>query len=113
MVSYGALFAQSHRKESIMKLKRLLLATLAGSAAIVSAPVFADHGWHEGHGWRGEHRYWHHYRPYYYEPPRVIYGPRVVYPAPAYYPPAPVYYPAPVYSAPFEPSVSIRFRLPL
>jgi hypothetical protein len=96
-----------------MKLKRTMLAVLAGTAAIASAPVFADRGEHEGHGWRGEERGWHggwraergyHHGHYYAPRPRVTYAPQVVYAAPAYYPPAPV----PVY-----PGISIRFRLPL
>jgi hypothetical protein len=113
-----------------MKLKRTMLAVLAGTAAIVSAPAFADRGsheghgwrgeesgWHEGHGWRGEHGYHH---GYYYAPrPRVIYAPQSVYSAPAYYPPAPAYSPAPTYYqpapvyAPVAPGISIRLRLPL
>jgi hypothetical protein len=118
-------------KESIMKLKNLLLATLAGTAAILSAPVFADgrdHDREHDRGWHGERRGWHDeqraYYPqhrYYYAPPRVVYGPPpVVYAPPAYYgyAPAPSYYypaPAPVYQPPMpvSPDISIRFRLPL
>ena len=113
-----------------MKLKRTMLAVLAGITALAAAPVFADNDRHEERGWRGEHGYGHHYHDgYYYAPrPRVIYAPQVVYPAPAYYPPAPAYYPpapvyyqppqyyqpAPVYvPAPVHSGVSISFRLPL
>jgi hypothetical protein len=112
-----------------MKLKKTILAVLSGSAALAAAPVFADNGWHRG--WQHERHEWRHGHagprvvvraPVYYAPP-----PRVVYysPAPVYYAPAPVYqtpapivsgavvYPAPVYSAPVQPSMSLRFRLPL
>ncbi len=98
-----------------MKLKKTMLAVLAGSAAIAAAPAFADNGWHRG---------WHHGHPaprvvvsapvYYAPPPRVVY----YSPAPVYHVPAPVVsgavvYPAPVYSPPVQPAVSLRFRLPL
>ena len=98
-----------------MKLKKTLLAVLAGSAAAVALPAFADNGWHGG--WR------HHQHRHYYAPaPRVVYvpAPRVYYappPAVVYAPPPRVVYPAPVYSAPapvyVQPGVSIRFNLPL
>ena len=106
-----------------MKLKSTLLAVLAGSAALLAAPAFADKGHHRGwdkhhgkhhrHHSHGSHHYSH--RPvvvvpapryYYAPPPRVVYAPP---PAVAY---SPAYYPAPVYRAP-EPGVSIRFSLPL
>ncbi|MGE5639300.1 MAG: hypothetical protein ACM30H_04335 [Clostridia bacterium] len=106
-----------------MKLKKTILAVLAGSAALAAAPVFADNGWHRG--WRHHEHYAPRFivqEPVYYAPP-----PRVVYysPAPVYYAPAPVYrtpapivsgavvYPAPVYSPPVQPQVSLRFNLPL
>jgi hypothetical protein len=124
MDSRSALFsAPANEKESIMNLKRTMLAVLAGITALAAAPVFADNDRHEERGWRGEHGYGHHYHgDYYYAPrPRVIYAPQVVYPAPAYYPPAPVYYqppryyqPAPVYvPAPVSSGISISFRLPI
>jgi hypothetical protein len=121
MVSRSALLAHEQPKESTMKLKSLLLATIAGTAAILSAPVFADGRWDHDRGWRGErHAYYPQHR-YYYAPPRVVYGPPpVVYAAPGYYGYAPVpryYYPAPaaVYpqAMPVSPDLSIRFRLPL
>jgi hypothetical protein len=125
MVSRSALLAHEQPKESIMKLKSLLLATIAGAAAILSAPVFADGRWdhdrNHDRGWRGErHAYYPQHR-YYYAPPRVVYAPPpAVYAAPGYYGYAPApryYYPAPaaVYQppVPVTPGVSIRFRLPL
>jgi len=108
-----------------MKLKSLVVATIAGTAAILSAPVFADGRWDHDRdhdrGWRAErHGYYPQHR-YYYAPPRVVYAPPpVVYAAPQYYgyAPAPRYYypaPAPVYQqpVPVNPGVSIRFHLPL
>jgi hypothetical protein len=108
-----------------MKVKNLILASIAGSAAILSAPVFADgrgdHGREHDRGWHGQrHAYYPQHR-YYAPPPRVVYAPpAVVYRAPAYYAyaPAPQYYypaPAPVYQPPLvaAPGVSIRFHLPL
>jgi hypothetical protein len=77
-----------------MKLKSLLLAAIAGTAAILSAPVFADgrgehdrdhgRGWHgEGRGWHGERHAYYPQHHYYYAPPRVVYAPPpVVYAAP-------------------------------
>jgi len=98
-----------------MKLKKTLLAVLAGSAAAVAVPAFADNGWHRG---------WEHHR--HFAPrvvvvpaPRVYYAPApvVVAPAPVYAPAPRVVYPAPVYAAPApvyaQPGVSIRFNLPL
>jgi hypothetical protein len=114
-----------------MKVKNLILASIAGAAAVLSAPVFADGRWdHErehDRGWHGrEHSYYPQHR-YYYAPPQVVYAPppvvyappAAVYPAPGYYgyAPAPRYYPAPaaVYQPPVvaSPGVSIRFHLPL
>jgi hypothetical protein len=103
-----------------MKAKKAVLAVLVGTAALATAPAFADNGWHRGH----ERDYRHgprHYAPVVVAPaPRVVYAPAPVYyrPAPVYYTPAPVYYtPAPAYYAPppvpVAPAISIRFRLPL
>ena len=109
-----------------MKTSKLILAVVAGSAALAAAPAFADRdrfehdrGWH--HGWERHHRHF---------APRVVVvpapAPRVFYPSGVYYtpppvvyqsapvyPPAPVYYsvPAPVYAP--QPGVSIRFNVPL
>jgi hypothetical protein len=92
-----------------MKLKNVVLAVLAGSAAI-AAPAFADNGWHRG---------WHR------APARVVVRPAPVVaspysysyyygPAPVYYTPAPVYYrPVPVAPVMAAPGISIRFHLPL
>jgi hypothetical protein len=111
-----------------MKLKRTMLAVLAGTAAMLSLPALADNGRHGGHRHGNDHRhghghshghgYGHYSAPRAFvvvPPPRVVYAPRVVYPAPVYYHPAPRYYqPAPVYApAPVSPGISIRFRLPL
>lgn len=108
-----------------MKLKNLVLATIAGTAAIMSAPAFADGRWDHDRdhdrGWQGERRAYYPQHHYYYAPPRVVYAPPpVVYAAPGYYgyAPAPRYYypaPAPVYQqpVPVSPGISIRFRLPL
>jgi hypothetical protein len=106
-----------------MKLKRIVLAALAGTAATAAAPVFADNGWHNGHGYRDDRHHGYHYAPrviyarppVVYAPPRVVYAPPPVayYPAPAYpqaYPQAYYSAPAPVYA---QPGLSIRFRLPL
>jgi hypothetical protein len=100
-----------------MKLKKTMLAVLAGTAAMVSVPALADSGRHDGH------RHWDHRHHGYYNaprafvvvpPPRVVYAPQVVYPAPAYYPAPRYYQPAPVYApAPVAPGISIRFQLPL
>jgi hypothetical protein len=125
MVSRSALFAHSKTKESIMKVKNLILAGIAGTAAILSAPVFADNRGHDhDRGWHGNphfaHRYYAAPRIVYAPPPRVIYAPpAVVYPGTGYYgyAPAPRYYPTPaaVYGPPVvaSPGVSIRFHLPL
>src|SRR5436853_1983340 len=107
MVSPSALFAHCDTKGTIMKLKRTILAVLAGAAGLASVPAFADDGWH--HGWERHHG--HHY---YYAPP-VVYAPapRIYYPSgvyytppPVVYQPAPVYYPAPVYRPAPQPGVS-------
>jgi hypothetical protein len=98
-----------------MKLKRTMLAALAGTAVVASVPALADNGWHEGHDhWNRYHGYRYAPRAVFVAPPRVAYAPQVVYPAPVYYP-APRYYQAPpVYApAPVSPGVSIRLRLPL
>jgi hypothetical protein len=97
-----------------MNLRNAILAVLAGSAALVAAPAFADRDHRHGNSqWKHHKHHGHHSRPvvvvpryYYAPPPRVYYAPppAVVYPAPAYYP-------APVYR--HEPGVSIRFSLPL
>lgn len=105
-----------------MKLKRTMLAVLAGTAVVASVPALADGGRHDGRGhWNRYHG--HHYapRPLYVTPPGVVYAPQVIYPAPVYYrapryyQPAPRYYPpAPVYApSAVSPGVSIHFRLPL
>jgi hypothetical protein len=104
-----------------MKLKNLVLAAIAGTAAIMSAPAFADGRRDHDRGWHGERRAHYPRHHYYYAPPRVAYAPPpVVYAAPGYYgyAPAPRYYypaPAPVYQqpVPVSPDISIRFRLPL
>ena len=102
-----------------MKLKKAVLATLAGCTALASIPALADNGWHRGHGWRQPHH------AYYYgpravlvvPPPAVYYAPApLYYPAPAYAPapayvPAPAYYAAPVYPAAPVVSIGLRFRL--
>jgi hypothetical protein len=118
MVSRSASIAHENPKESIMKLKNLLLATIAGTAAIISAPVFADGHRDHDRGWHGERREYYPRHHYYYAPPPLVYAPPpVVYPAPRYYGYAPGYYypaPAPMYQAmPVSPDISIRFRLPL
>ena len=100
-----------------MKLKRTMLAVLAGTAAMVSVPALADNGRHGGHRhWNYSH-HGYHYAPRAFvvvPPPRVVYAPQVVYPAPVYYPAPRYYQPAPVYApAPVYPGISIRFRLPL
>ena len=105
-------------------LKKMILAVAAASAALgASSAAFAHGGdWDHDHdrGWRrgwGHERYAYRYyapRPFVVVPaPRVVYAPppRVAYPyyaAPVV--PAPIYAPAPGYS---QPSVSIRFDLPL
>ena len=103
-----------------MKLKRTMLAVLAGTAAMVSVPALADNGRHGGdrhwkHHRHGHHGYSHAPRAFFVvPPPRVVYAPQVVYPAPVYYPAPSYYQPAPVYApAPVYPGISIRFRLPL
>jgi hypothetical protein len=107
-----------------MKLKKTMLAVLAGTAAMVSVPAFADNGWHGGHRHWNDHRHGYYNAPRAFvvvPPPRVVYAPQVVYaappayyPAPAYYPGPTYYQPAPVYApAPVAPGISIRFRLPL
>ena len=101
-----------------MKLKKTMLAALAGSAALLAAPAFADNGWHGGHErWApAPHYCYHPYRGHYYVAPRVVYAPapRVAYAPPVVYAPAPVYRPAPVYPAPVvEPGISIRLHFPL
>jgi hypothetical protein len=85
-----------------MKVKNLILASIAGSAAILSAPVLADSHGHD-RGWHGNPHFAHRY----YAPPRVVYAP----PPRVFYAPAP----AAVYSPPVvaSPGVSIRFNLPL
>ncbi len=122
MDSHAALFgAQANEKESIMKLKRTMLAVLAGTAAMASASAFADNGWHGGNR-HWDHRHGYHNAPravvvvpaprVVYAQPRVVYAPPVVYPG-LVYPSAPRYYQAaPVY-APAAPGISIRLRLPL
>ena len=98
-------------------LKKLILATVAGTA-LVSSAAFADGRWEHDRGW---HEGWRHHHHGYYQPyvvvrpaPAPYYAPAPVYvapPAPVYSMPAPaVVYPAPVYA---EPSVSVRLRLPL
>jgi hypothetical protein len=111
--------------ESIMKLKKTMLAILAGTAAMVSVPALADNGRHEGRR-HWDHRQHGHYnaprafvvvpppRVVYAPPPRVVYAPQVVYPEPVYYAAPRYYQPAPVYAPPpVGPSISIGFRLPL
>ena len=109
-------------------LKKVLLAASTAAAAFGSTAVLADPPhWAPAYGYRGhyeheyrEHEYREHYgherwryRPVYVapQPVYVVPAPRVVYAAP----PAPVVYPAPVYPAPVygDPSISIRFNLPL
>ena len=95
-------------------LKKVLV--VAGTLAFSGAALADPPHWARAHGWREHHEqreYYEHYRPYYVAP-RPVYivpAPRVVYAAP----PAPVVYPAPVYPAPVygDPSISIRFNLPL
>jgi hypothetical protein len=119
----------SHRhkrnKEITMELRKIVLATLAGSTLAASIPALA-HGDDDDGDWRehrGHYRHQHFYRPYYapqpviverppvviYERPVVVYRePPVIYQqapvvyqsAPAYYAPAPAYYapPAPAYA---------------
>jgi hypothetical protein len=122
--------APANEKESIMKMNKTILATLAAGAALVSATAFADNGRHDERGhWNGyqhggyQHGYGYRYapRPVFVAPPRVVYAPqviyaqpRVVYPAPVYYQAPRYYQPAPVYvPAPVQSGVSISFRLPL
>jgi hypothetical protein len=124
--------APANEKESIMKMNKTILATLAAGAALVSATAFADNGRHDERGGRHDDRgYWNHYRhdygyryaprpvfvappPVMYAPPVVYAPPRVVYPAPVYYQAPRYYQPAPVYvPAPVQSGVSISFRLPL
>jgi hypothetical protein len=101
-------------------LKKILLALGAAAATLgVSSAVLAhdrDHDSGRGWGWGHEKHHKHYYapRPVVVVPaPPVVYAPppRVAYPyyaAPVYA--APVYHAAPVYS---EPSLSIRFDIPL
>jgi len=114
---------QKRIKETTMQLRKIVLATLAGSTLAASIPAFAHGGdddgdWREHRGGHGRHFY----RPYYppqaviverppvvvYEPPVVVYRePPVVYRQPAVvYESAPVYYtpPAPAYYAPPAPA---------
>jgi len=86
-----------------MLAKKLVLAVAAG-AALVATSAFAD-GRHER--WEHRHYYWHPYVAV--RPAPVVVAPYYAPPA-VYVQPAPAYYPAPVYA---EPSVSVRFRLPL
>ena len=96
-------------------LKKIILALAAGSAALgASSAALAhgdDHGRGRGWAWGHEKQAYRYYAPrrvVVVPAPRVVYAPppRVAYP---YYA-APVLRAAPVYS---QPSVSIRFDLPL
>jgi hypothetical protein len=122
---------QKRIKETTMQLRKIVLATLAGSTLAASIPAFAhggdhDDDWREHRGDHGRHFYQPYYPPQaviverppvvvyerpvvvYREPPVVYRQPAVVYEsAPVYYaPPAPVYYapPAPAYYAPPAPA---------
>jgi hypothetical protein len=77
MDSHGALFsAPATEKESIMNMKKTVLATLTAGAALVSATAFADNGRHDdrGHWDRYHPAYGHRYapRPVFVAPPRVV-----------------------------------------
>jgi hypothetical protein len=97
-----------------MELRKIVLATLAGSTLAASIPAFAHGDDHDDDDWRG-HRvhYRHFYRPYYApgaviveRPPVVVYErPVVVYREPpvVYQQPAVVYQSAPAYYAPPAP----------
>jgi hypothetical protein len=77
-----------------MLTKKIVLATLAGTALLAASAVQARDGHHRGHGYRhhGHHVHFRHL------PHRVVVRPARVYyfaPAPVYYPPQPVYYAPP------------------
>ena len=94
-----------------MNIKKIALATAAGTALLTAAPVFADPPyWAPAHGWRAKH-----HQPHYYRAPAYVYYPAVpVYVAP---PPPVIYYPPPrpvIYGRiPVSHGVQIGFRVGL